>query len=638
MEILLRLILLYLTIVSGSLFISEKFNKKIGKCIGLNLLLIVAFLYISGLVNLLLPAVWFTVILELTLGIIVTVKYIKNKEMDKLKEKLSSLGLLVFTISFFWIAIVSIDKQLTNWDQFSYWSYAARNMYISNQFIINPGIGMQYPPAPTIIQYFFMKVIGIYLQGFEAFSMQILAISLLLPWLENNKRKKWVKFAVIVLIFCLPTIFPDMIFYESSYPDVLLGLLVGYICIAFFKEEKDIFTILKILAGLSVLSLTKATGVYLSIIVVIIAAIYEILVTKKLNKNKKLIKGNKNTKIIFIALIVIILLFASWTIYKNLNQPSEGPTQTANAKENPINVIINSIVTTLFGVNDETFNEAVSNQTLVKRMYEVKAISSPITISIAGVIAILLIIVTYFIANKLENEKKKKAIIITICVFIGLVLYSGILQVAYITMFNKTEMLAHAGLERYLPTYLLGAIYIFLNYLLEYLDRKKAKTFVYILLTMVIVSMTPLHSIMNMTITSGIANMRENKTCNTGKFYSSQIEELAGEGAKTYVICQDDNKKIFQYMIRYYMFPTNIIGLNEFTENMDKINITLDEWTNTLKERKFEYVYVLDTDEEFYEYASSIFKDNKIENKTLYKIEPNDESIILVPVGGLIEK
>ena len=132
--------------------------------------------------------------------------------------------------------------------------------------------------------------------------------------------------------------------------------------------------------------------------------------------------------------------------------------------------------------------------------------------------------------------------------------------------------------------------------------------------------------------------MRENKTCNTGKFYSSQIEELAGEGAKTYVICQDDNKKIFQYMIRYYMFPTNIIVLNEFTENMDKINITLDEWTNTLKERKFEYVYVLDTDEEFYEYASSIFKDNKIENKTLYKIEPNDESIILVPVGGLIEK
>ena len=81
--------------------------------------------------------------------------------MDKLKEKLSSLGLLVFTISFFWIAIVSIDKQLTNWDQFSYWSYAARNMYISNQFIINPGIGMQYPPAPTIIQYFFATILPI---------------------------------------------------------------------------------------------------------------------------------------------------------------------------------------------------------------------------------------------------------------------------------------------------------------------------------------------------------------------------------------------------------------------------------------------------------------------------------------------
>ena len=632
MEILLRILLLYITIIAGSLFLAEKFNKKIGKCISLNLLLIITFLYVAGLINLLLPAVWFIVVLELVLGITVIVKYFKNKEIQKLKE-LKSLAVLVFTIAFFWISIISIDKNLTNWDQFSYWSLAAKNMYISNNFIINPAIGMQYPPAPTIIQYFFMKVIGIYLQGFEAFSMQILGISLLLPWLENKKRTKWAKVAIIVLIFCMPTIFPNMIFYESSYPDVLLGLLVGYILLAIFKDEKNAFTILKILLGISVLSLTKGTGICLALIVIMISALYEVLVITKIKKDKKIIKGNKNIKVIFIALIVVILLFTSWTIYKKINKPIEGRMETANAKDNPISIILNSIITTLFGKNPETFQEAISNQTFVENLYKVDAIFSPIEISVAGVISILIILITYLTITKLENEEKKKKIIIAICVFTGLILYCGILQVAYITMFNKKEMLAHAGIERYLPTYLIAIIYILLSYVLEFFDKRHLKTFNYVLIAMIIVSMTPLNSIMNMTITSGISKMREEKASNPGKYYSNQIEIMTGEDAKTFVICQDINKKLYQYMIRYYMYPT-IVGLTEFTENMDKINVTLDDWINNLKEREFKYVYVLDTDDEFEEYASSIFENNEIEDKTLYKIEQENGNIVLVPMGG----
>ena len=612
MGILLRIALLYLTIISGSLFISEKFNKKMESAIGFNLLTIITFLYIAGLFNFLLVGVAIVVAIELILGAFTITKYIKEKQINKLKEKFVTVGMLVFFIAFFWIALVSINKELTNWDQFSYWSYATKNMYISNSFIIDPGIGMQYPPAQTIIQYFFAKVIGVYLQGFEAFAMQILGISLLLPWLEKEKRSKYSKIAIIVLIFCLPTIFPNMVFYESSYPDVLLGLLVGYTCIALFKEEKSLFTILKILVGLSVLTLTKGTGVFLSLIVVIIAGLYEILMAKKVRKIK-LIKENKNMKIVFISLITVILMFTSWTMYKNINAPLEGRIQTANAKENPINIIVNSLLTTVFGINDETFHEAVSNQTIVQKMYDVDAIFSPISISVAGVIAILTIISIYFVGKKIEDEKRNKAIIIIICILIGLVLYTGILQVAYITMFNQKEMLAHAGMERYMPTFLIGIIYVLINYFLEYLDRKEAKTITYILLTAVIVSMTPIHSLMNMTITSGISKLREYRTCNTGRYFSYKIEKLAGEGAKTFIVCQDDNKKLFQYMVRYYMYPT-VIGLDEYTENMDKINVKIEDWIDTLKTRQFEYVYVMNTDDEFDEYASSLFENKKRKN------------------------
>ena len=635
MEILLRIVFLYITIMAGSIFFASKFNKKIEECIGLNLLLIIFVLYIAGIFNLLLPAVYVVIVLELLLGVITIGKHIKEKKTTIIKEKLTSWGTLVFTIAFFWLAIISIQKVLTNWDQFSYWSYATKNMYTTNELIINPAIGMQYPPAPTILQYFFMKIAGSYLQGLEAFSMQIIGISLLLPWLGNEKRKKWEKIAITIIIFCLPTIFPSMIFYESSYPDVLLGLLIGYICTSFFKEQKDGFSILTIILGLSILTLIKPIGVFIAIIVVVIATIYEILIAKKIKhiQFKNIFTKNRNIKIILISLITIILVFTSWSVYKKINAPEEGSMQTTNAKDNPINVIVNSLLTTVFGTSYETYNEAVSNQTLIQKMYEVNAISSPIKISIAGVIGILLILSIYFINSKLESEKRKKAIIIVICTVIGLILYSGILQIAYITMFNQTEMLAHAGIDRYLPTYLIGAVYIFLNYILDYLDRKQSKTLTYILITAVIISITPLYSIMNVTITAGISNMKENRILYTAKTYSDEIEKLAEKGAKTYIICEDNNRKLYQYIIRYHMYPT-IVGLNEYTENMDKFNMSLEEWTNTLKERNFEYVYVLYSNDEFYEYANSIFEDNKIEDKTLYKIEQKDENIILIPVKG----
>lgn len=631
MEIILRLILLYITIISGSLFLSEKFSKKIGQCIGVNLLFIVLFLYTAGLFNILAQSVWIVVILELFLGFTTIRKYIKEKQVYKLKENINTLSFSVFSIAFFLIAIVSIRKELTNWDQFSYWSYAAKNMYISNEFILNPAIGMQYPPAPTILQYFFMKVIGVYLQGFEAFSMQMLGISLFLPWLENEKRSKLAKISIIIIMFCVPAIFPNVIFYESSYPDALLGLLIGYICISFFKEEKDLFTIFKIVLALSFVALTKPIGFYIAVILLMIAIIYEILKTKIIKKQKlktTFIKNNKNIKITFICLVVILIIFTSWTTYTNINQPSEGSMQTSNAKDNPIKVVLNSILTTIFGVNGETFYEALSNQTLLQKLYEVRAIQSPLEISIGGVIGILLILAIYFISQKLEEEKKKKAIVILSCSTIGLILYVGILQVAYITMFNQKEMLAHAGIDRYLPTFLLGLIYIFLTYILDYLDRKQSKTLIYVLLAAIIISITPINSLMNMTITSGIYNANESLKCNFAKKVSYEIEELAGKDAKTYIICKSNTKMLYQYMIRYYMYPT-IIGLNEYTENTD---MSLNEWINNLKQRKFEYVYVLDADEEFEEYASSIFKDNEIKDETLYKIELKEDSILLVPV------
>ena len=196
MEILLRYILLYIIIIFGSIFISSKLKKKIDSSIIINFLCIIIILYIFGIFNLLNIGVWVISFLELILGSITIAKYIKNKQLHVLKENILTTGFIFFTIIYFVFAITTINKYLSNWDQFSYWSYAAKDMYYTNNLVITTSIGVQYPPMPTILEFFFMKVIGLYAQGIEAFAVQLLGFSLLLPLFEKIKNGKIAKISL----------------------------------------------------------------------------------------------------------------------------------------------------------------------------------------------------------------------------------------------------------------------------------------------------------------------------------------------------------------------------------------------------------------------------------------------------------
>ena len=69
-------------------------------------------------------------------------------------------------------------------------------------------------------------------------------------------------------------------FYQSSYPDATLGLLLGYILYLYFTESNIKYKTIAIAIATAVLVLTKPSGIAIALIIIAILAIYEILKNK----------------------------------------------------------------------------------------------------------------------------------------------------------------------------------------------------------------------------------------------------------------------------------------------------------------------------------------------------------------------
>lgn len=161
---------LYVIIISISIFYVSQFNKKIEKTIFLSFITIALFMYLFGIIGQLQLGVIVISILSIILLMYTIYKNRKNGTLKDLKEKIITTGSIFFTIIFFIFVITTLNRELINWDQFTYWSIEAKDMFNTNQMLNSIKDVTQYPPVPIILEYFSMKVIGQYSQGIEIFT------------------------------------------------------------------------------------------------------------------------------------------------------------------------------------------------------------------------------------------------------------------------------------------------------------------------------------------------------------------------------------------------------------------------------------------------------------------------------------
>lgn len=607
--VIIRYIFLYIVIQAFAISIADKFNKKLENTIALSLISIIIILYIFGIMNILQIGVITIVILSILILIYTIYKNIKNKTLKNIKEKITSAGNVFFTIMFFIFMIASIYRELTNWDQFSYWSISAKDMFYTNKIVTTIENTVSYPPIPAILQYFFMKVIGMYSQGIEIFATWLIGISFFLPLFKYSNGRKVANIIISIIILCIPAIFNMLIFYESSYPDALLGIVIGYLSYLYFLEEKSKFKTICITMALVLLTLTKPTGIILAIISIITFFLFEIISNKERRRKIKEVLISKEIKTIFIFLIIIIITYVSWCLYKKSQQVQIVDKITY---ENKIEKILQSINTTIFGRYKEDNNAANSNGNLIEKLYKVTEISTPVNISALGFICISVVIALmyYYKSNSIENKKQFKYI--TISIYVGLMLYIIALQLAYITMFSTKEMLAHDGMERYIATYLLAILYFIVAFTLSKI-RNKSNIY-YAILASIIIAITPLNSVANATITCGIYNINQSLYCNAGRNRAYDIMQYIDKDDKVLGICQDKNKILINLMIRYYMYPIKYEVINEITE---------DNIESIIEQEDYNYIYILEADNKLTSILENKYNLENIQNEVLIKITNN---------------
>lgn len=612
MTMILGFIIIYLSIVLGSIFWSSILNKKIETTIAINIGIIVLALYLFSAINLLAQGVYIIATANIILGIITII--VKRK---KVLEKVLTPGFVFFSLMYFILMITNFNKQLIQFDQYLYRSINTKMVFYNNN-ILEEYVRI-YPPMTTLLEYYFLKLTGIYIQGIEAFAMQMYGIALLLPIYENIKKSKLANIVVGLTILFLPAVFTNLVFYQSSYPDATLGLLIGYMLYTFFADSNIKYKIVALSIATGMMVLTKPSGIAIVLIIVAMLGIYEILKNKYYKKeNIKKIFTNKNIKIILTILLIAVLVFISWKLVLKLYKVGTDRVDQSRVGDSSVQYVGNSLMTTIFGKYEDNNDAAESNANFIPKIYSVKGFTTPVQTSLA--ITSIIIIAGYVYCYYKSNNKDLKYQIIAI--IIGLILYMIFLQLSYLLKFVTFEMLGHNGIDRYFPTFLLGMLYLLIASIIKKLSQKEYIARDYIIILLIMFLITPIQYVCEATITSGMYNINSMEYVNNAKNIADKIDEYVEDDSKIITISQKEKTRLYNLMLRYYLYPNHNV---KTIENIKEENI--EKVQEVIKSNEYQYIYIYSTDSELTNMLEKEFDNlEDVKEKTLYKIQYNDEN------------
>ena len=642
-EVFLKYCFVYLIIMSNSIFIGYKCSKKLAQTIAPSVMMIMILTYGFGLLKQLRVGVAIISIICIVLGVYAIIKMILGKKIKKyLKENIAVL--IIFSTIFFLFGFTTYDRLFTAADDYGYWSMAAKNMYYLDDFITNENavIKTVYPPFPTILQYFFEKIIGEDRQGIQLFASMIFGFSLLMPLFKNlKKQRKIAVLSLFAIVLAIPAIFAESFFYGMIYVDTLYGLLLGYLLLEYYTSEKDKFLYFIIGLSLAVISLIKPTGLFIAVITVLILLIdYGIhyMMNRKTNKIKENIKGLFKWRNIFPFIILILIpIFAlgSWELYKSFSETTNIYESAEKDYEGSMIVyFLKTLYSVFTGFNNSTHADVLSHINIFSHIFDTTAYSNhPLKLT-AGIWLILYAIVSIIIYKKiLKNNTNGKFKAFMLAVFAGTFIYICFLQVAYVIKFPNYEAISHASIERYIGSYLIMILIVLIGVLVEYLNNIDYSKCKYLLLTFTILIFTPIQPIANMTLVAGGTNNLIKEGVSFIINLADETRARINENSKVYAFDQNSDISENITKFKYYIYPIKIEQIGKFEELYDDVKIAkeVNEFKNNLYQY-YDYVIILDTDEYFNAHFKELFRNEEIYSWTLYKIEKKDEDIELVPM------
>lgn len=585
---------------------------------------VIVLLYLFALFGQLLIGFYTVLVLGTVAGLSCLVVLLRARETAFL-PLLFTPGLLAFGVMAVAILWGTRGLMLSNWDEFSHWGLVIKNMAALDALGNAPGSTVAYqgyPPATALFQYFFVKLQPQYGEPILFRAMDILLITLYLPVFRRFQWKDWKIYPLIILgLFYMPIAFyPQM--YRLLYVDGCLALLFAYLLYAYFgRDAKTPAWIVSTQVGLSaaILALTKASGAGLAAIGLLIIAA-DILLTRRRAwrstlKPKELLCG-------LLPPCLLLLAKTSWDVYLRITH-TRGAWNTA-----PLTL---QNVAGLFTDAWPPYRQTTLDRFL-HRFFVMEEGIPPYMwcIALFAAVGVLLAI------SHRDKGKRRSTLLITGGLVIGCAVYAVSLLLLYLFTYSQSEAMRIASCDRYMYTYLLGALV-----LVMYLLIGRSKGIPGIVTAAVICAAVLVTGI----VTGSLADFTIRAPQIAAKTWAMRAPYTATEaigGAltpgidKVYVISQRSTG-LDKLVIHYNATPVETslddwsLGESYYEGDIWTKDRTATQWRDQLVKGGYTYVYLFKVDEPFRERYSQLFEDPAaIENRTLFRLEMGESGPCLV--------
>lgn len=589
--------IIFTVIFTFAVMLTIVFKKRIEQVLPIGIVTIILIIYIAGMFDNLKIGVIITQIftlLQLATILIIIKKKGKN-EIKQILERILTPGLLVYVLLFVGSIIINKNRIFEDYDEFSHWGVIIKNMFNYNTFGTNEESIVrfnEYPPFTAIFQYLFLGIQKIYREDTIIIAQNILYFSIIIPITKTIKWDKSMKklLAIIPILIFLP-----MIFYENFFLDILvdglLGTMFAYTMFcAFEKEENIIFKYTKILAGLIMLCLTKTTGITLAIVAILIIFIKKLLEIK--NKNEKLIKE----MIAIIIIVVITTMLTSIWYSKTKNEEKRWDfKQIVQTEENRSS-------------EQMQITKSFKNALIYRKNITSKELTTWTCI-------LLLISLQIYTISKVKDKDYNyysKATLITIPIYlIGL-------WITYITIFDITEAVQVTCFDRYTSTILLANAIFSILALADVEEWNSKKIFITI---SILLSLIPLTTIETKYIDGKNYVTMSNINRDIFTKINKYKDKLQTEDKILYIVGSKGKGELLTKMNEYVIMPIRI------EETIKGDFDTLEQLEKMAKDYTHIFIYRMDKEDK--ENVKAIFENKTVKNDTLYKVEYENEKIIL---------
>ena len=617
-------IFICLTLIAQTFGYSGIFKKKFEECLPLSIFSSILVLYVAGLFAQLRMGVVIAIGISYVLFLAGLTKSLIKKEMKEYVVNIFSVGFVIFLLALAFIYYMTAGRLLSRFDEFTHWGLTVKNFILFDGYANVAGStthGAGYQPGISLFCYYF-TALRRYMNECDVLqAMNIYTVAMLLVVYRKITWKRIIiGIFMLPLIFIMPWLFVSAIIpYNTLYVDCAMAVTFGSMLFHYYTHEQEGFLYYGMLLYSAVIILIKPGSEFFALMVLGMVILDVLLFRRK--EFGQMCKKAGRWLLPVLYVVISAASYLSWKLFTAHHHMLQVFDYIEVTEENTMSA--DAIL--------ENFRDALFNMSA----------DGKFKLSYVLWLAVFALIGLFIVLFAKGRKETGRSIVFSILVLLGYAGYTGALGFMYIYLFTPYEGAHLASMDRYMYTYILGAL-VFLVFMLVHWIITRFGGFGNILILIpvgIILAFAPWKK-----LTADMITCQETISKTMAKrmeyeFVEQLPKKLDPKKDRVYFICQDSNG--YEYQVSYYLAtPVALsydyamgwsLGTPYSESDVWTLDMSKEEWEKALNEGGYTYVYIYNADKQFRSRYGDLFDNpGAISDNTCYKITKQSGHVVLV--------